>query len=144
MRNRTMTWTDGSVSSQLTRTDSVSALLTRCPVLSNVAGDDEQIEMEEGYEDMAIDPNDTLAVEVAKNKTMTMKTAPKKRKVTGPLIAIIKGPYYEDEASDDDSTRDLQKYFESFKLQFLGSQGQSRRQSISKITDHADTCCTTR
>lgn len=81
--------------------------------------------MEEGYEDMnmTLDPDDPLAKEAAKAKTMTMKTAPKKRKVTGPLIAIIKGPYYEDETSDDDTSRDLQKYFESFKIQFCGSQG---------------------
>ena len=90
-----------------------------------VAGDDEQIEMEDGWEDMQVDGDGSLlAAAVASDYTKkTMKTtARKKKKLTGPLVPIIKGPYFEDEQEEDTV---LVKYFEGFRLQFLGHQGKS-------------------
>lgn len=96
-----------------------------------LAGDDE-VEFEAGYEgelslaDMMDDSNDPFAImgqgksEDAKKKgKKSGKPTIKKKKITGPLIPIIRGPYWQDEDVDGDDASGLSKFMDNFKISWL-------------------------
>lgn len=96
-----------------------------------LAGDDE-VEFEAGYEgemslaDMMDENNDPFAqpamdLDGGKKKIKkTSKPLVKKKKLTGPLIPVIKGPYWEDEENDEEDATGLSKFMSSFKISWLG------------------------
>lgn len=96
-----------------------------------LAGDDE-VEFEAGYDgelslaDMMDDPNDPFAMmglakseDTKKKANKSGKPHVKKKKITGPLIPIIRGPYWQDEDVDGDDASGLAKFMDSFKISWL-------------------------
>lgn len=97
-----------------------------------LAGDDE-VEFEAGYEgemslaDMMDNSNDPFAQpgqakpEDGKKKARKSgKPSIRKKKITGPLIPVIKGPYWQDEDDDEEDTSGLSRFMTSFKISWLG------------------------
>lgn len=92
-----------------------------------LAGDDEEIEMEEGYEAMDVDPSDSLASAAAAKKKH-LQPGLRKTAAAKPLVEIIKGPYFVhgDDASGDEEDEDaarekeaLRRYLAPFSIIFL-------------------------
>lgn len=93
-----------------------------------LAGDDEQIEMEEGWDPEDVDGghpgmNDDddpfLAAKMLDRKVKTMAVKKKKKKPTANVQPIIKGPYFAAECREDPETRRLRKYLGGFSIDFL-------------------------
>lgn len=79
-----------------------------------------------------LDEDDPFSTDPLQQAKKHQKSVVKKRKVTGPLIAVIRGPYFEDEDAKDDRSDDLQdlaKYFKSFKINVLSKLGELEKQS---------------
>ena len=92
-----------------------------------LAGDDEEIEMEEGYEAMDVDPSDPAA-SAATTKKKHLQPGLRKTAAAKPLVEIIKGPYFVhgDDASEDEQDEEaarekeaLRKYLAPFSIVFL-------------------------
>lgn len=94
-----------------------------------LAGDDE-VEFEAGYEgelslaDLEDDSNNPFAQPAGEDGKKKAKKAGKplvkKKKVTGPLIPVIRGPYWEDEEDEIEDTTGLSKFMSAFKISWLG------------------------
>lgn len=99
-----------------------------------LAGDDE-VEFEAGYDgemlpsdgiDENSDPFALLQDGEGNNKkkskkATTSKPTVRKKKLTGPLIPIIRGPYWYDEAEEADDETGLSKYMGGFRISWLGN-----------------------
>lgn len=97
-----------------------------------LAGDDE-VEFEAGYDgelslaDRMDDVTDPFA-QFGQGKSEDSKKKPKKsgkptikkKKITGPLIPIIKGPYWQDEDKEEADMSALSNFMTSFKISWLG------------------------
>jgi chromatin assembly factor 1 subunit A len=95
-----------------------------------LAGDDE-VEFEAGYDGEMLpldDANDPFAApqvpgdEGKRKAKKTGKPAVRRKKNTGPLVTIIKGPYWEDEGNDeeeDDERSGLEKLMSGFRISWL-------------------------